>query len=50
VSSVGGVPVTYGVEEITYFLEKRDGEWGIYSTMVGFGDYFRAIPFFEVIQ
>jgi DNA-binding transcriptional ArsR family regulator len=50
VSSVGDVSVTYGVEEITYFLEKKDGNWGIYSGMVGFGDYFRAIPFFEVIQ
>jgi DNA-binding transcriptional ArsR family regulator len=50
VSSVGGVPVTYSVEETTYFLEKKDGEWRIYTTMVAFGDYFRAIPFFEVIQ
>jgi hypothetical protein len=49
VSIVGGVSVTYGVEEITYFLEKRDGDWVIYSTMIGFGDYFRAIPLFEII-
>ncbi len=49
VSGVGGVPVTYGVEETTYFLEKRDGEWIIYSTIGGRGDYFRAIPFLEII-
>ena len=49
VSGVGGVPVTYGVEETTYFLEKRDGEWIIYSTIEGRGDYFRAIPFLEII-
>jgi hypothetical protein len=49
VSSIGGVPVTYGVEEITYFLEKRDGDWVIYSTIIGFGDYFRAIMLFDVI-
>jgi DNA-binding transcriptional ArsR family regulator len=49
VSSVEGVPVTYSVEETTYFLEKRDGEWIIYSTMIGFGDYFRAIPLFKII-
>ncbi len=49
VSIVGGVPVTWGVEEITYFLEKRDGDWVIYLTMIGFGDYFRAIPLFEII-
>ena len=50
VSIVGGVSVTYSVEEITYFLEKRDGDWVIYSTMIGFGDYFRAIPLFEIIS
>jgi hypothetical protein len=49
VSSVGGVPVTWSVEEITYFLEKRDGDWVIYGTTIGFGDYFRAIPLSEII-
>jgi DNA-binding transcriptional ArsR family regulator len=49
VSIVGGVPVTYSVEETTYFLEKRDGDWVIYSGMIGFGDYFRAIPLSEII-
>jgi DNA-binding transcriptional ArsR family regulator len=49
VSIVGGVPVTYSVEETTYFLEKRDGDWVIYSTIEGRGDYFRAIPLSELI-
>jgi hypothetical protein len=50
VSIVGGVPVTYSVEETTYFLEKRDGDWVIYSTMIRFVDYFRAIPLSEIIS
>jgi DNA-binding transcriptional ArsR family regulator len=47
VFSVGGVPSTYGANEITYYLERRGGDWVIYGSMVGFGDYFRAIPLFK---
>lgn len=46
VFSVGGVPSTYGVHETTYYLERRGGDWVIYGSMEGMGDYFRAIPLF----
>jgi DNA-binding transcriptional ArsR family regulator len=49
VFSVGGIPVTYGVVESTYFLEKRDGDWVIYSTIIVFEDTFQAIPLSEII-
>jgi DNA-binding transcriptional ArsR family regulator len=47
VFSVVGVPSTYGVHEITYYLERRGGDWVIYGSMMGIGDYFRAIPLFK---
>lgn len=47
VFNVGGVPSTYGVEEITYFLERKGGDWVIYGAMMTMGDYFRAIPLFK---
>jgi hypothetical protein len=47
VFSVGGVPSTYGVHKITYFMERRAGDWTIYGTMGGFEDYFQAVPLFD---
>jgi hypothetical protein len=47
VFSVGGIPSTYSVEEIIYYLERRGGDWVIYGSMVTMGDYFEAIPLFK---
>lgn len=47
VLSVGGVPSTYGVVSITYYLERNAGDWIIYGSFISFGDYFRAIPLFD---
>ncbi|MFA5868559.1 MAG: winged helix-turn-helix domain-containing protein [Candidatus Bathyarchaeia archaeon] len=45
--SVNGVPSIYGAQKITYYLERRAGDWAIYGGMVSFEDYFRAIPLFN---